>query len=445
MSYSDNQSDSFKVVSGTLASAVAAAGTFTVSYPTGTNPGTFTDAMAHKLTIDGNAYFYPVDFTLTYGAASITVTNGTAAAWPQGATFRLQLQEPYMRSQMDYPLEYRNSETDTIGGSSQSINVRAKLFASTGDLWLYMANLGAPIALDADGIAAAQNVSGGASMTLNGALASGGSVTLDVPRCLSVDSGGADTAVLTITGTDVYGRPMSEAITLNGTTQVNGKKAFKTVTSITSSANTSNSPFVGTTDILGLPVFVPQDGYVLAEWQDGHPISPGATQVPFFINQTDVLAPTAAQLVSPVNGYVNGLYVIVQSAVGTGGPVTVQVGTTDVTGLSVEVANSAAPGTIYSDTPTTPYSATTVITKGGRLQVVPGTTFATSGAINGYVEVAGTAGLLVPGVRVAATTTTGDVRGTWTPPVANDGAKTWRVLLAIGQRYPGTANNVTGA
>jgi hypothetical protein len=437
------------VISGALASAVAAAGgTFTASIPSGYNPGSFFLAVGHKLTIDGNELFYPKDFDIAVTTV-ITVTNKTASyAWPQGADFRLQMETMGDRSQLTVPMESPNALTQTIAGQSNSINVKAKLVPSTTQGYADIINLGAPIALDADGICAAQNVSAGATMTLNGALASAGAVTLDVPRCLSVDSGGADTAVLTIVGTDVYGRPMSEAITLNGTTQVNGKKAFKTVTSITSSATTSNSPFVGTTDILGLPVYMPSEGFVVAELQNGHPRGGAGVQtVPFVYGQTELLAPTGIELISPVNGYIVGARAIVQTAITTGGNIQVQVGTTPVAGLTLVFADAAAAGTIVSDTPTTPYSSTTVVTAGGRIRVLSDASFATAGAVNGFVEIVGTNGLLVPGVLTAggSTTTSGDVRGTYVPSVACDGSTVFQLVAVLGDRYAGQAQNVSGA
>jgi hypothetical protein len=81
-----------------------------------------------------------------------------------------------------------------------------------------------PATLDADGICAQQTLAAAGNALLNGALASGGTVTLDVPRIVIIDAAGAATAVLTVTGTDVYGIPMSEAITLNGTTAVSGAR-----------------------------------------------------------------------------------------------------------------------------------------------------------------------------------------------------------------------------
>jgi hypothetical protein len=130
-----------------------------------------------------------------------------------------------------------------------------------------------PVALDADGICAQQTLAAAGNALLNGALASGGTVVLDVPRNVIVDAAGAATAVLTVTGTDVYGSAMSEAITLNGTTAVAGTKAFKTITRIAASAAATDF-FVGTGDVLGLPVSVPTRNYMLTAW-DGAFVTTG--------------------------------------------------------------------------------------------------------------------------------------------------------------------------
>jgi hypothetical protein len=122
-----------------------------------------------------------------------------------------------------------------------------------------------PEALDADGICAQQTLAAAGNALINGALASSGVVTLDVPRNVIIDAAGAATAVLTITGTDVYGLAMSEAITLNGTTAVSGKKAFKTITSIAASAAATDF-FVGTGDVFGLPIRADHRSYVLTSW-----------------------------------------------------------------------------------------------------------------------------------------------------------------------------------
>jgi hypothetical protein len=122
-----------------------------------------------------------------------------------------------------------------------------------------------PEALDADGICAQQTLAAAGNALINGALASSGVVTLDVPRNVIIDAAGAATAVLTITGTDVYGIPMSEAITLNGTTAVAGKKAFKTITRVAASAAATDF-FVGTGDVFGLPIRADSRNYVQTAW-----------------------------------------------------------------------------------------------------------------------------------------------------------------------------------
>lgn len=113
----------------------------------------------------------------------------------------------------------------------------------------YFYSYGLVAAADVDGYAASQAVAAAGYLTLDGALAG----EADVARGVVVDADGAATAVITVTGTDMYGNPQVENITLNGTTAVNGKKAFKTVTSLYASAACTGNVFVGTTDVLGLP------------------------------------------------------------------------------------------------------------------------------------------------------------------------------------------------
>jgi len=132
-----------------------------------------------------------------------------------------------------------------------------------------------PIALVTDGIALAQAVAAAGDLTLNGSLASGGAVTLDVPRNVIIDSSGADTTqTATVYGYDVYGIPMSEAIAFNGTTAVAGKKAFKRVTRIAIDILMAGNAFVGTGDVLGLPYFTSSRNYVLTAY-DGAFVTTG--------------------------------------------------------------------------------------------------------------------------------------------------------------------------
>jgi hypothetical protein len=87
--------------------------------------------------------------------------------------------------------------------------------------------------------------------------------TAGTPTGLTYTLGVAPVTV-TVTGFDLYGQPMSEAITSSAavSTAVNGKKAFLQVTSVSVSGATGTALTVGTTDILGLPVRVFNVAYI---------------------------------------------------------------------------------------------------------------------------------------------------------------------------------------
>lgn len=158
-----------------------------------------------------------------------------------------------------------------------------------------------PLALDADGICAQQTLAAAGNALLNGALASGGTVTLDVPRNVIVDAAGAATAVLTVTGTDAYGIPMSEAITLNGVTAVAGKKAFKTITRIAASIAATDF-FVGTGDVFGLPIRANSRNYVQTAWNGT------------FVTTGTFVAAVATSPATTTTGDVRGTYAVPDAA-----------------------------------------------------------------------------------------------------------------------------------
>jgi len=116
----------------------------------------------------------------------------------------------------------------------------------------------------------------------------------------------------------------------------------------------------------------------------------GKVQVPVFINATDLAAGTAQQILAPFKAYVSNLTTIVQVAIGTGGTIQVKVGTTDITGCLVTLADSDAAGVIdnaaaggydYNAVPTL-----AAVAAYGRVQVAPAAAFATAGAVMAYVE-----------------------------------------------------------
>jgi len=97
--------------------------------------------------------------------------------------------------------------------------------------------------------------------------------TLDVPRNLvldTTDGQGSVDSVVTITGTDTYGATMVEAITMTDTTAVAGKKAFKTLTSISFAAGTEAATAdVGWGDVLGLPFYIDTKAKIISPAGDG--------------------------------------------------------------------------------------------------------------------------------------------------------------------------------
>lgn len=131
-----------------------------------------------------------------------------------------------------------------------------------------------PLTLQAAGLATSQNPGSGAAFNL----AAGTGVTarlradgtteyvLDVPRCVTITAAGANTATYRVEGYDVYGQFMTANLAAPSTSTVQTTKAFKTVTrvvNINATAGT-NGLTVGFNDRLGLPVVVPDVGYIIS-------------------------------------------------------------------------------------------------------------------------------------------------------------------------------------
>lgn len=242
---------SFKTVKITIGADVDNGGTFTVPYPAGFNAGDFSSAVGHYMSLNGSRYNQPENITLTFNAANVTVTNNSGATIPAGATGALTLN--------------RAGNTIAIKGRNGAFQ---NLVQRINDVEVIQINLGSPVAGGAATLAASQAVTVGTTplMVLNGSIVPvGGVSTLDVPR--NVVGAWTGTAVMTVTGTDEYGRPVVES-SASGTS-FTGVKAFKTITSISFSANVTAAT-AGTGNVLGLPVHIPKatTGYILKELQD---------------------------------------------------------------------------------------------------------------------------------------------------------------------------------
>lgn len=108
-------------------------------------------------------------------------------------------------------------------------------------------------AADADGISVAQTLAAAPEdLTITGDLADDGSVTMDVPRHVTIYAAADNSGVeFTITGTNTYGDAITEVLTgpTAGAT-VYGTKQFKTVTTVAVDANSTGDVTVGSDSVI---------------------------------------------------------------------------------------------------------------------------------------------------------------------------------------------------
>lgn len=113
-------------------------------------------------------------------------------------------------------------------------------------------SVGPIAAASANNIALSQSVVGAANVTINGALASGGVATLDVPRRVLITSAGNDSGVtFTIYGTTFNNVSVSEAVTGANIGTAVSTVDFKTVTRVATSGSTGAAITIGTNGVAG--------------------------------------------------------------------------------------------------------------------------------------------------------------------------------------------------
>lgn len=393
----------FKITEHTIGTQVVETGTFVVSYPTNRDAGFYRNAFGHRIVTEtGDLYKHPEDFTVSHGATGMTVTWANARTLTVGTLLYVQFNE---NADQAFQNEARAVRRRDIYRAKQLVPMRI--------------DLGAPDVLDADGYCVSQDLTAAGvfsvSATAAAAILAAALVgTADVPR--NVVAAWTTTAILTITGTDEYGQTMVEK-SASGTT-LTGKKAFKTVTNIATSASIT-ALTVGTGDVIGLPIHVPTVSNLRRELQSGVSLAkfgPHKIYIPIQISSTDLLAGTAQQFNAPCAGYITGLRGICQVGVTTGGDITVEANTVAVVGLSITVANSATAGTQYNDSVLK--IATGLCAAGDDCTVTPAAAFATAGEMNVEVifePIEEANGTFVAGVATEPTATSGDVRGTYDP------------------------------
>jgi hypothetical protein len=251
---------SFVIVNATPSSAVATGGTIAFALANASVLGQVKFEGNHVLYARGlQAQFaFPTDFAIAYSGSTATVTYNGTTSIPAGTLVELQLESAGENNYLFKSTEPQDAVKDILG------NIRATVARPVRVLF------GAVAAASATAVVNAAARAGVVKNTYASA------VVLDVPRGLAVKSSTTDTTqTVTVFGTDEFGVAMSETFTLNGTTAVNGKKAFKTVTADQNNIALAGNLSVGTqAGVLGLPFFLPGGtsagaGYVLKETQDG--------------------------------------------------------------------------------------------------------------------------------------------------------------------------------
>lgn len=416
----------YRTTEFTLSSDVANSGTFTVAYPTGSDDGDFENAVGHFIVVNGQRLSQrDGEIGLSFGTSSVTVTNLTGAAIIAGKGY------------MTFMYTGKGSSVDVLTDSENNTVIPKKLNARV--VHPLSINLGSPVTADADGILNDVSATDSAQSYDSSDFVTTFTGVLDVPRNLTATGTAGSDHVVTVTGKDEYGQPMSESLTLNGTNVIAGVKAFKQVETISVAAGASGDTFdLGWGDVLGLPVAVRSATQVFREFEDDVIVggyTNGIVELPWNLDVADLATGTGAsyELVAPFDLVIEELVSVVRIAIVTGGALTVKNVTTDVDGLSITVADSATKGTKQTDTPTAGH-ATTVVTKGSRIQIVAADAFNGGGALNGVLKVRPTG--MVDGTLVTAlakntpsTATTADVRGTYDPATACDGTTSFKLTV----------------
>lgn len=104
------------------------------------------------------------------------------------------------------------------------------------------------------------------------------------------------------------------------------------------------------------------------------------------MDQATLIANTGFELVAACDGFIKEFRAVVQSAVTTGGTITVFINTVQVPGLSYVVANGAAKGIRGAVAVPTAKTALRKVVKGDRIELRTAG-FATAGALNGMLTI----------------------------------------------------------
>ncbi len=220
-----------------------------LKYPEGVTQGSFFGSIDHTLGIESRFFRSPKDFIVIPTHDNIVIHWAANIRVPAGALMHFQLQE-----------QGGEFYTDNKTG----VTVKGMVHSPT-----FLVNLGSVADKDANYYVQANSVDEAGRLLLT-------NNKPDVPRNVTIHSNDDESTVtFVVEGEDVYLRPMIENIKGPTTGVINGKKAFAKINKITVSGRCNGNVSIGTGNRLGLPVFVPGQGYILQEMVNGMPITGG--------------------------------------------------------------------------------------------------------------------------------------------------------------------------
>ena len=310
----------------------------------------------------------------------------------------------------------------------RSINQYTPLMEFAADVvdGVHIVSMGAPSTADPNGILVTASATNSAqsytsadwAVTFDGSSTHvgesvAGRVNALYGRSLELVGTAGSNHVVTITGRDYLGQVMSEALTLSGTVIIYGTKAFRYVDTIAVATGATGDTFdAGWSNRLGLPYSAEA---LLSMTEDDVliPIKRRAqTNGQIWTTNSDA---SLFGSIATNNGFVVGQSHVATVANTTGtSALTVEIATVAVAGLSLTLATDEAIGDVQTDFVGTNDNGLT-------------SRIAAGGAIESVSSVGGTAGighivyymdegcLFVVADETAATTTTGDTRGTILP------------------------------
>lgn len=261
------------IIASTVASAaVATNGTFTVAAPTIAMAGSIKNRGGHYFTVRGmGAQFnFPVDWSVSWSGLTATITYLGTTSIPAGSTINVQFEVD--GDDVNFP--YHNLNGNQFDKSGAAVSPFRGTFGQ-----IFKVDFGAGAVTTTAALLATQALSTTTLYTLTAAQQV--AATLQFPRNIIVKSSTTDTTqTLTVRGFDEYGQAMTEAFTMNGTSDVVGKKAWKRIVSLQSDITLAGTISVGTGAIFGLPFYLPAEtgtgvGNIIKESQDGATPTPG--------------------------------------------------------------------------------------------------------------------------------------------------------------------------